>query len=70
MPLGQLARNEGRRLQGGGEEPPRYRTPREEERALNLGGSRDPEGFCGDLQGGGGRSPLSEGPREEEWTIR
>jgi hypothetical protein len=34
---------EGRRCQGGGEAPPRYQTPREEERAPNVVGPFGPE---------------------------
>jgi hypothetical protein len=35
-----------RRLQGGGEEPPQYRTPREEERVPNVGGPCGPKVFA------------------------
>jgi hypothetical protein len=43
IPVGAVRPNERRRLQGGGEEPPRDQTPREEERVPNTGGPRWPE---------------------------
>jgi len=44
MPVGLAARRRVRRCQGGGEAPPLYQTPREEERAPNLVGPYGPEG--------------------------
>jgi len=43
MSWGRLARNMWRRCQGGGEAPPQYQTPREEERVPNVVGPFGPE---------------------------
>jgi hypothetical protein len=64
--VGQTARKLWRRCQGGGEAPPQYQTPREEERVPNSDRPFGPKERCGDTREEVGIAADRKGPREEE----